>query len=73
MSEYQVAYTGADMQGRVEQWKPNETVITVIKGSVITVYEWSAYSSATNATLLYSYTYTYAFRVDGDATLDFVM
>lgn len=70
---WQVVYTGADMQGHVEQWTPNETVITVIKGSVITVYQWTSYSVVTNATLLYVHGTAYTFQVDDNATLEYVM
>lgn len=69
-----VIYVGADGQAQQEQWIPNETVITVAKGSHIVVVNWNVYSEASGTVLMYSYgSVVWVYRVTSDSILTYYM
>ena len=68
-----VYYTDVNGQTQSELWVPDETVITIIKGSFIVVTEWSSYSTQTNAVEIADFDGQRAFKITGDSIFGYLM
>lgn len=64
-------YLAGSMQTQSVDWSTLPT-ITVIKGSIITIYGWSSDSKMTDATLLHYYMGTAVVKITGNATLTYM-